>query len=131
MSRLWEKMIVEKSTKYPKSYGNWAGLPKGVEPDYTRCCQEVWSRERFSSHHQCTKPRGYGPDGAYCKQHDPAVAKARQEANDARSKEKWNEQRYQWHGRTFFDALLKIANGYNDARGMASEVIAKFKEGEQ
>lgn len=116
---------------YPKSYGSWAGDPKGHQPDYSRCCQEVWSNERWSRHSQCQRKRGHGPDGAYCRQHDPEVVKARRAASDARYKAEFNEKRYGWHGKTFFDALQLIADGHNDARGLARETIDKFKEGER
>jgi hypothetical protein len=117
--------------RYQKAYGAWAGLPKGNPPDYSRCCEEVHSRDRWTKFYQCTKPRGHGPDGAYCKQHDPAAVQARRTASDARWNEKWNAERYQWHARSFFDALVKIAEGHNDARGLAQEVIAEFKSGER
>jgi hypothetical protein len=122
--------VIEKSEHYDEKYGAWAGFPQGHKPDFTRCCETVWNRERFSRHYQCTKPRGHGPDGAYCKQHDPAAVKARDEASRARHNAKWNKERYQWYGRTFFDALVKIAEGHNDARGLAQEVIDEFKRGE-
>ena len=122
--------LLEQSSLYKKAYGAWAGFPSGHEPDHSRCCAEVWSRERWARAYQCTKKRGHGPDGAYCKQHDPAVAKARSEAASARSKAKWNAGRYGKHGSTFFDALLKIAEGHNDARGLAQETIDRFKSGE-
>lgn len=123
--------IVERSKLYPKAYGKWAGSPEGQKPDYSRCCQEVWSRERWSRHYQCQKKRGHGPDGAYCKQHDPAAAKAREDATCARWNAKWNKERYEMYGRTFFDALVKIAEGYNDARGLAQEVVENFRAGER
>jgi hypothetical protein len=116
--------------RYQKAYGNWAGNPKGSAPDFTLCCEEIWTRERWSRHHQCSKKRGYGPDKAYCKQHDPAVAKSRRDAVNARSRDKWNSSRYQIHGWTFFNALLEIAEGHNDARGLAQKVIDTFKSGE-
>lgn len=123
--------MTEQSSAYQKSYGAWAGDPVGRAPDYTRCCTAVASRERWSKYFQCSKPRGHGPDGAYCKQHDPEAVKARKEASEAKWKNKWNSERYRWHGRTFFDALLKIASGHNDARGLAQEVIAEFEKGAQ
>jgi hypothetical protein len=121
---------MERSKHYPKSYGAWAGNPKGQEPDYSRCCKEVWSSERWSRAYQCQRQRGHGPDEAYCKQHVPDAAKARQEAAATRWRDKYNAERYQTHGRTFYNALVKIAEGYNDARGLAEETIAKFKDGE-
>lgn len=120
---------IEKSALYKKSYGAWAGFPKGNAPDYSLCCSEVWGRERWPRCYQCHKKRGHGPDGAYCKQHDPAVEKARKAAADQRDKDKWNKLRYEIHAHTFFDALLKIAEGHNDARGLAQDVINTFKEG--
>lgn len=122
--------VIEKSSLYKAEYGAWAGFPKGHAPDHTRCCEQVFPNERGALHHQCSKPRGHGPDGAYCKQHDPEAVKARSAANATRSRDKWNNERYRWHGHTFFDALLKIAEGHNDARGLAQEVIDEFKKGE-
>lgn len=120
-----------KNDLYKDGYGKWSGNPKGHAPDYTLCCEEVWERNmRWSRAYQCSKKRGHGPDGAYCKQHDPDVVKARQEKSEKRAREKINKERYKLYGRTFFDALEKIANGHNDARGLAQEVIADFKEGE-
>lgn len=120
----------ERSPQYRETYGAWAGFPAGHPADYARCCEPVWTNERWSRQHQCNRKRGHGPDGAYCKQHDPVAARARRGAADARSTAQWNARRYEFHGRTFFDALLKIAEGHNDARGLAQEVIAKFKDGE-
>ena len=60
-------------------YGQWAGEPKGVKEDPTRCVEEVWSW--YSR--QCSRKRGYGKDGLYCKQHaknHPAEAKTEVEA---------------------------------------------------
>lgn len=122
--------MIEKSTLYKRAYGAWAGDPRGRVPDYSLCCEEVASRDRWAHFYQCSKKRGHGPDGAYCKQHDPAAAKARREEADTRRRDKWNAARYEWHGRIFFDALLKIAEGHNDARGLAQEIIDKFKAGE-
>lgn len=56
------------STEYKDRYGQWAGVPKGREPDFTRCAEEVHSTYGFI-HHQCSRKRGHGPDNAYCKQH--------------------------------------------------------------
>lgn len=123
--------IAEKSQLYPKEYGAWAGFPQGHPPDLARCCAAVWTKERWSRQHQCHRMRGFGPYGAYCKQHDPDAVKAREVASNKRSNNQMNARRYEWYGRTFFDALLKIAEGHNDARGLAQEVIATFKSGER
>lgn len=112
---------------YPKSYGAWAGNPEGHYPDYTKCCATVWNREGWSRSGQCNRKRGHGPDGAYCKQHDPTAVKARNDAADARGKAQWRVRRYEIHGRRFFEVLKKIAEGHNDARGLAQEVISAFE----
>jgi len=121
--------MTEKSEHYRKRYRVWGGNPDGTPPDFTRCCEQVHDGRRGGLFHQCERPRGHGPDGAYCKQHDPAAVKARADAATARYNSKFNQERYQWHGKTFVDALVLIANGHNDARGLAQEVIDKFNEG--
>ena len=99
-----------------------------MKPDYKCCCEEVWSRERWSRHYQCTKPRGHGPDGAYCKQHDPKAVAARKAKSDAKGKADWRKRMIEVYGQTFFDALVKIADGYNDARGLAKEIVDNFNK---
>lgn len=115
---------------YPKNYGSWAGRPDGVKPNYQCCAAEVSRSEgnwtRFS---QCTRKCGHGPDGAFCKTHDPVAVERRRDKSTAAWKAKWNAERYQLHGETFFNALQKIADGYNDARGLAQEVIEEFHKG--
>lgn len=116
---------------YPARYGEWAGKPDGVPPDYERCCETVHGDGGFRIlPHQCTKRRGYGPGEAYCKQHDPEAAMARRLASDERSRVAWNRQRINFHGATFKRALEQIAAGHNDARALASEVLAEFHEGD-
>lgn len=112
---------------YPTKYGAWAGFPSGHKPDLTRCCKAVWSsKDRWSREAQCTRKRGFGPDLAYCKQHDPAAVEARNKAASAKYNEQHNRERYSWNGRRFFDALQTIADGHNDARGFAQEIITDF-----
>jgi hypothetical protein len=116
---------------YKARYGAWAGSPEGRPADLSRCCEEVTPNERggFAHRHQCIRPRGHGPDKEYCKQHDPERVSARQAERERAWKDRTNKERYQWHGREFFGALQKIADGHNDARGLAQDVIAKFHEG--
>lgn len=124
-------VIERDNAAYKPRYGEWAGRPNGAAPDYDRCCFEVFSNERGVIHHQCNKKRGYGPGSAYCKTHDPDAVKARQAEAHAKYTKQYNAQRYGLYGREFFNALEQIANGHNDARGLAAEVIAKFKAGER
>ena len=49
-------------------YDEWAGNPKGVPEDKTRCVKEVSDSTSWYLV-QCSLIRGYGPDVEYCKQH--------------------------------------------------------------
>jgi len=52
--------------KKERLYNVWAGNPKGVKEDKTRCIEEVF--DNFVSY-QCQRKRGYGEKGLFCKQH--------------------------------------------------------------
>ena len=51
-----------------RTYNNWAGNPKGTPENIKKCIKSVWPRGEWFSH-QCTRDRGFGLDGLYCKQH--------------------------------------------------------------
>ena len=116
---------------YPKAYGQWAGRPEGIAPDYTRCCKGVVSREGGWTHeYQCTRKRGYGPDGAYCKQHDPEAAKERRAEADKRATASQERYRIELAAPRFLAALRRIAAGHNDPRGLAESIVKDFPEKE-
>lgn len=48
-------------------YGVWNGNPKGKKEDITKCIEEIWSDGWISR--QCSRERGHGIEGVYCKQH--------------------------------------------------------------
>ena len=107
---------------HQKSYGlNMA--KRG--PDPARCCVEVSNGGRWPSYHQCNRPRGHGPEGAYCKQHDPEVVAARRAASEAAYNEK-RRRKALMHADQYLAALRKIAEGHNDPRALAAEVVADF-----
>jgi hypothetical protein len=57
--------------------------------DPAHCADEVnIGDSRWSRYAQCSRKPGHGPDGLFCKQHDPAYI---QRKRDEREK-KWNEQ---------------------------------------
>lgn len=126
MSDQWTK-----SSFHKDSYGRWAGNPKGTPCDPSRCADQVFPAERGSMHHQCRRSRGYGPEKAYCKQHDPEAeaekaAKRKKAWEDKYNKEKRRE--FEWRGGpTLRDALQIIANGHNDARTVAREALAEHR----
>lgn len=109
---------------YPNAYGQWAGNPSGVSPDYKRCCEEVRSPDRWGHYHQCAKPRGHGPNEAYCKQHDPVAVAARKKASRERGDREWQKRRVEIYGARFLAALQQIADGHNDPRTLARETIS-------
>ncbi len=49
-------------------YGSWAGNPKGVQEDITKCIESVMSDGEWIPH-QCNFKRGYGENELYCKRH--------------------------------------------------------------
>lgn len=49
-------------------YGQWAGDIAGVKEDKRRCIKAIYIRMAFYNH-QCSRKRGYGKDGLYCRQH--------------------------------------------------------------
>jgi hypothetical protein len=103
-------------------------LTKPAKPDFTKCCEEIAGRERFNmfSRWQCTRTRGHGPDGEYCKTHDPAVKKAKNAKADLEYQERRRVRSIELAGHKFLAILRLIAEGHNDARGLAAEAIKDF-----
>lgn len=50
-------------------YNDWAGNPKGTPEDETRCVESVHEAGRGTMSYQCRRPRGFGEDRLYCRQH--------------------------------------------------------------
>jgi hypothetical protein len=49
-------------------YGVWGGCPQGTPEDPERCIEEIWGHVGWVPR-QCSRKRGHGPDGLYCRQH--------------------------------------------------------------
>ena len=117
----------ELTSHHKSRYGRWAGMPNGVPAKPENCAEEI-----FRDHHywQCPRKRGYGPEGAYCKQHDPeSVAKKRAE-REAKWEAEWAESQRK-HARNAFKlrfekALREIAAGHNDPRLLAAELLSEY-----
>lgn len=77
-------------TRKPHTYGS--GIEKRAE-DPALCIQGVHQQHSWGVF-QCKRKRGRGPDGLYCKQHDPEARKARQTVKDAELK-RLNTERYE------------------------------------
>lgn len=48
-------------------YGKWTGDLKGRKEDLEKCVVEI--SNDFISGYQCSRKRGYGKGGLFCKQH--------------------------------------------------------------
>jgi hypothetical protein len=49
-------------------YDSWAGNPKGIPEDVARCIEDVADYTGWHIY-QCSRKRGHGEDGLYCRQH--------------------------------------------------------------
>lgn len=114
------------SSLHQKAYGQWAGNERGIPADPARCCEEVY--DRFVKFHQCTRPRGHGPEKAFCKQHTPDAKAARAKAADEKFQKEMEKKRIGWDGPKFFAALCKIADGDNDPRQTALDAIKDYRK---
>ena len=65
-----------------------------VAIDETKCCAAVWSANSWASY-QCSRPRGFGPDKRYCRQHDPIAIKEKDDKRRAAYEAKWKEEENQ------------------------------------
>lgn len=51
-----------------RRYDQWAGNPKGIPEDTNRCIESVGDGS-YWHFYQCSRKRGHGEGGLYCKQH--------------------------------------------------------------
>ena len=104
---------------YPKGYGRY-----DKTPDYGRCCEAVFGADTWSHAKQCGRKNGFGPDGAYCKQHDPVAVKAKREAKNAKWEADWAaKQRDEAFIREAKQAVIDIAAGHNDPSALCREIL--------
>lgn len=87
-----------------------------------RCIEEVtYYTGRWPNHKQCSRKASV--DGAWCKQHAPHIVSAKKEDENKRIKASIRADRHDYffksHGKEFYDALKKIADGHNNARALA------------
>ena len=66
------------------------GRDDKIKEDFSRCIEEVWETGAWTQY-QCSRKRGHGPNGLYCKQHDPIAIKAKHDKKDAKYKEVWDD----------------------------------------
>lgn len=110
---------------YPQYYGPHYNK---VAPDRTRCCESVHDRHGFHSY-QCTRKRGHGPNGDYCKTHDPVARKAKSDAKFNTWKADLDNKATLENMRVEAIAIIgTIAAGHNDPSAICREFIERWKE---
>lgn len=122
--------LTKLTSLHKERYGR-IGLGPGTPADPALCCEEVSDRQSWISYSQCARKRGYGPEGAYCKQHDPDAVKAKKAARDAKWEAEWAEKQRKHEAASLAPkmkaALIAIRDGHNDPAALAAEVLGEFK----
>lgn len=91
-----------------RTYGN--GTPEDTE----LCVEPVWGGWR---NYQCTRKRRYGPNGAYCKQHDPdRIAEKRRKQS-----EEWDKERAERDERDRLSSLKE--EGQGELEALARKIV--------
>lgn len=126
--------MTEYTDEFKAEFRGWYGVSWARQlPDYTRCANETDGNIMRGEHpHQCSRKNGYGPHGAYCRQHDPVAAKAKRDARTAKWDAKWAaEKRKREFISACQDAVRQIAEGHSDPRGLCKSIIAALKQEEE
>ena len=100
-------------------------------PPAEYCCEQVRDQERWPRYHRCRFKAAVTREGKpYCRVHDPKLREIKVKERQRDWNTKQNQERFKWHGRTFYNALKQIAEGHNDPGALARETIAEFHKGE-
>lgn len=109
-----------------RRYHVWAGFPNGHAFDPKRCAEEVAMGGRSPLFHQCGRRPGFGPDGLYCRQHDPAAVEQRNQESRKREQEERERERPKWYGRQMLGIIRQIAEGHNDPRSLCADFLKDY-----
>jgi transposase-like protein len=114
----------EFKARFRPAYGRYGH----ARPDFARCADTVSSGSVWHGSKQCSRKNGHGPDGAFCKQHDPQAIAAKRVALDAAWKRKSDQQaRDIAFALQSKDAIRAIAEGHNDPMTLAREILARYE----
>jgi hypothetical protein len=105
-----------------RRFGCWAGNPDGRAEDPACCIEEVFPGRGTS--YQCTKKRGHGPNGEFCRIHYPEAVAKRAQERDAKydkahaiQQRRWNDEIVGAHLRNEnpqeYDRILKKRSPHN------------------
>jgi hypothetical protein len=98
-------------------------------PDYTKCAEHVPDGLGRVTFHQCTRKNGHGPDGAYCKTHDPVARKVKSDASYAAFRAEQEAKNASRDLRNdCLEAIRQIAAGHNDPRSLAVSILGKYEK---
>lgn len=110
--------------QYLKSYGR---SYSPARPDFSRCAASVPGEGGWWPG-QCSRKPNHGPEGAWCKQHDPIAVEAKRKARQADWDAEWlKKKRTREFQSDCIAAIRSIAAGHNDPRGLAQSIIDKLE----
>ena len=114
----------EFKARFRPAYGHYGR----DRPDFARCAATVGSGSVWHGSKQCSRKNGHGPDGAFCKQHDPQAIAAKRNSELAARKKAWaNASRKAAFIAEAQDAIRAIAEGHNDPMTLAREILARYE----
>ncbi len=98
-----------------------------------RCQERVYRAMGNWGHSgQCYRKGKVEDDGVWhCKQHSVAEVARRKAAYDDKHDREWVVRREMIYGPSFLSVLRQIADGHNDARGLARKTIHEFNGGKR
>ena len=111
------------SSLHRTAYGRASTVPAIA----SMCCEEICVQGGWPLFHQCTKSRGYGPEQAYCKVHDPVYVAKKKDAAKEKASAASKRDNVAWAAQRLFNALCRIADGDNDPVSIAHEAIKDLR----
>lgn len=91
-------------------YNRWGGNPNGTAYNPKKCAGNCYDNHtRLFS--QCRNSPGFGPDGIFCKKHDPDYIAKKQAERNAKDEAKWKASRPSVYGKALFDLLKESQAG--------------------
>lgn len=119
-------MTDEFKAQYPKYYGR-AYAP--ITPDFNRCAGRVGSAGSFGGSCQCSRKHGHGPQGAWCKTHDPVAREEKRMTRLAAERAKWARDAAIRALRSERDDIIrKIAEGHDNPRELCADWLKRWRD---
>ena len=71
-----------------RMYDRWTGSSSGNRENPAHCIEAI--SEGYHER-QCSRPRGYGPDEKYCKQHAAILERRRKHREELEQRRRWRD----------------------------------------